>query len=29
MKELLMRLRWVKIVGWRGAFNKKFLRFYK
>lgn len=27
MKELLWRLKWVKIVGWRGAFDRKFLRF--
>ena len=27
MKEFFYRLKWVKVVGWRGAFDRKFIKF--
>lgn len=29
MKEFFYRLKWVKLVGWRGAFDKNFIKFGK
>lgn len=29
MREFFYRLKWVKLVGWRGAFDKNFIKFRK